>query len=246
MRDIDVYGYIGDSWFDDDCVTAKQFVDQLRDAGDEDVTIHVNSCGGDVFHAQTMADAIRSHKGHVTASVEGIAASAASFFCLTADEVVMNPSALVMVHNPSSSVMGDASDMRKGADTLDKVRSTIVRSYVAKTGRSDVEVGRWMDEETWFDADEALESGLVDSLTDAMPVAACLSRHALDSFRNAPETLGASLAPDAPTSAETGAGEPEKTIFHDENASVSEPGADEEGTGAAPKAVCVTGTFLNA
>lgn len=72
MRDIDVYGFIGKSYWDEDAVSAKQFLDLLRDAGGDDVTVHINSGGGDVFEAQAMSEAIRSYRGRVTASVEGI------------------------------------------------------------------------------------------------------------------------------------------------------------------------------
>lgn len=105
MADIYVYGPIGDSW-DPEAMTAAEFARQLRAAGDEDVTVHVNSAGGDVFDANAMAELVRAREGRVTAVIEGLAASAASYFALTADEVLMNPSALLMVHNPWASCVG--------------------------------------------------------------------------------------------------------------------------------------------
>lgn len=239
MRDIDVYGSIGRNWMDEDSVTAKWFAERLREAGGEDVTVHVNSGGGDVFEAQAMSEAVRAYRGRVTCSIEGLAASAASFFALTADEVVMNPSALVMVHNPLTMAYGNAGELRESAALLDKVRGTIVRQYVAKTGADEEEVGHWMEEETWFDADEALEAGLVDRLTDAPPVAARVSDRVLAGYLHAPEMPRDATEPPA-------AGEVGQTIPPDESDGESEVGATEDCAGAAHRVVCVKGLFLNA
>lgn len=234
MVDIYVYGDIGESlWGDDSSVSAAGFAKQLRDADGDDVTIHVNSVGGNVFDANTMSELVRAYKGRTTTSIEGIAASAASFFALTADSVVMNPSALLMIHNPYTSCYGNADEMRKTADMLDKVRSTITAQYVRKTGMEDSDVERMMDAETWLDASEALELGFVDSLSDAEPIAACLTKDALDRFKSAPESLKGQLE---------GAGDTGASIKE------SEPKAAEQGAAAgaeaAPRVVCINGTFL--
>ena len=105
MHDINVYGPIGKAW-DEDAVSAADFAKALKDADGDDVCIHINSVGGDVFDANAMSETLRGYKGRSTASIEGIAASAASYFALTADEVVINPSALVMVHNPFTMAYG--------------------------------------------------------------------------------------------------------------------------------------------
>lgn len=240
MRDIDVYGTIGADWFDEASVTAKEFVAQLRDAGGDDVTVHVNSGGGDVFEAQTMSEAIRSYKGRVTCSIEGLAASAASFFALTADEVVMNPSALLMVHNPLTLTYGNAADMRESAELLDKVAGTIVRQYVRKTGMGEADVRALMDAETWMDADEALERGFVDRLTDAEPVAACVSARLFGRYSHVPEgvSVGAS-APDGAAAGDTGA-----SILTDEGERKPDAGAAKGEAEAVSRVVCVKGQFL--
>ena len=234
MRDIDVYGFIGKDYWDEDAVSAKQFLDQLRDAGGDDVTIHINSGGGDVFEAQAMSEAIRAYRGRVTASVEGIAASAASFFALTADEVVMNPSALLMIHNPYSYAMGDAREMRETADLLDKVRGTMTRLYNSKTGIDASDIEAMLDAETWLDADEALEKGFVDRLTDEPPVVACVSDRMLARFRNAPRSLVA------------GAGEPRSTMHPSDGGAGAEGEAPEAVVEAMTRVICVNGQFLNA
>lgn len=234
MVDIYVYGDIGESfWGGETSVSASDFARALRDADGDDVTIHVNSVGGNVFDANTMSELVRSYKGSTTTSIEGIAASAASFFALTADSVVMNPSALLMIHNPYTSCYGNADEMRKTADMLDKVRSTITGQYVRKTGMDESEVERMMDAETWLDATEALDLGFVDSISDAAPIAARLTKEALDRFRSAPKSLVAQLRGAGDTGASIDPSEPKA------KAQGTEAGAE-----AAPRVVCINGTFL--
>lgn len=249
MLDIDVYGGIGDE-FDEGGVTAVSFVRALRDADGEDVTIHINSSGGSVFDANTMAEALRGYKGHTTASIEGLAASAASYFALTADDVVINPSALMMIHNPWDFAVGDAEDMRKKADMLDKARSTISAQYARKTGRTVDEIEELMDAETWFTAQEAVEFGLVDRMSDSEPIAACVKTEDMKRFRNAPEGLLASDEKAKNHSDEEDEKAGEKSVG-DEGATID--GADdgkavtgsvEVAAGAAARTVCVNGQFL--
>lgn len=234
MKDINVYGAIGKVWYDDDAMSAADFARELKDADGDDVTIHINSGGGNVFDANTMAETLRNYKGRTTASIEGLAASAASYFALTADEVVISPSALFMIHNPYTVSIGDAHEMRKCAEMLDKLRGTISSQYARKTGMGEDEIEGLMDEETWFTAEEAVERGFADRMSDAEPVAACVDVEMLSKFRNAPEQLSAS--------GERPAGEAGKTIAP----STGEPdaGAAEGGAGAASRVVCVNGAFL--
>ena len=249
MLDIDVYGGIGDE-FDDGGVTAVSFVRALRDADGEDVTIHINSSGGSVFDANTMAEALRGYKGHTTASIEGLAASAASYFALTADDVVINPSALMMIHNPWDFAVGDAEDMRKKADMLDKARSTISAQYARKTGRTVDEIEGLMDAETWFTAQEAVEFGLVDRMSDSEPIAACVRCEDMKRFRNAPEGLLASDEKAKNPSDEEDEKADEKSVG-DEGATIDSAddgkavtGSVEVAAGAAARTVCVNGQFL--
>lgn len=228
MHDIYVYGDIGDSW-GADYTTAKDFADQLGKAGGDDVTIHVNSGGGSVFDANTMAELIRSYKGKTTTMIEGLAASAASYFALTADEVVMGRSALMMIHNPYAMCFGDADEMRKTGDMLDQIRSTIVNQYADKTGMERPEIESMMDAETYMSADRALELGFVDSVIESEKVAARVSEEVLAHYKHAPEGLAAST------------GEPHQTITIDD---AGEPGAGEPGTGAVSNVICTNGVFL--
>lgn len=234
MRDINVFGNIGKCFWDEDSMSAADFAKLLKEADGDDVTIHINSGGGNVFDANTMAETLRAYKGRTVASIEGLAASAASYFALTADEVVIGPSALFMIHNPYTYASGEAKDMRKAADLLDMLRTTISDQYVKKTGMGRDEVEALMDEETWLTAEEAVERGFADRLSDAEPVAACVDRRALDKFKHAPEGIaGTGGAP---------AGEVGKTI----TPSTGEPstGAVADEAGAASRVVCVNGAFL--
>lgn len=231
MHDVYVYGYIGDSWYGD-CVTARQFVDDINAGGGQPVTIHINSGGGDVFDAAAMVDAIRQYKrstgASVTASIEGLAASAASYFALNADEVVINPSAFFMIHNPSSYQRGTASDMRRRAELLDKVTGTIVSIYESKTGKTAEEISSLMDAETWLDADEALEAGFVDRVSEDAPVAACLTPEGLSAYAHAPAGLADAVAGERGTSITPDGDGPHPT----------------DGGGAPRGCVCVNGLFL--
>lgn len=237
MVDINVYGAIGEDWFDEYATTSGKFAAQMEAAAGDDVTIHVNSGGGDVFDANTMAEVIRAYKGHVVASIEGLAASAASYFALTADEVRMGKNALLMIHNPWGYCQGESADMRRTADMLDKVRATIVNQYVSKTGMDSADIEGYMDAETWFDAEEAKELGFVDCIDAKKTAKACVSNEILAKYRHAPEGIA--------RDADTNAGEPAATIDAD-NVDEEEPetGAVEGAAGAAARTVCVQGQFL--
>lgn len=133
-------------------------------------TIHlrIHSPGGDVFGAEAMRTAIRQHKSNVVAHIDGMAASAATGIALAANEVEMSDGAMFMIHNAWGLTAGNAAEMRKYADILDKADASIVATYVAKTGASEEQVRGWMNAETWFTASEALTNGFVDRIfTDA-------------------------------------------------------------------------------
>ena len=239
MRDINVYGFIGDGWDETD-MTATKFANELKEANGEAITIHVNSGGGDVFDANTMAELLRAYQGESTCIIEGLAASAASYFALTADKVVISDSALMMIHNPYSFSGGTAEDLRKTADFLDKVKSTIVGQYVRKTGKDEKEISDYMDAETWFTAQDAVEQGFCDSIVAMEPVAACIDPEQAKRFKNAPKDLLK-----MPTTTDGAcAGETEPTIASSNNGGKAESGADKVETGAVSKTVCVNGQFL--
>lgn len=142
------------------------FVRALRNLEAEAITVRINSSGGNVFDAIAMANALRDHPAPVTTIVDGLAASAASFIATSGDEVVMNRNSEMMIHNPKAVAAGGADDMRTLADRLDAVRDNIASMYVARAGGT---VDQWRDvmaAETWYSADEAVQAGLADRVSE--------------------------------------------------------------------------------
>jgi ATP-dependent Clp protease protease subunit len=179
-------------------VEAAPFVREI--AALQDVsTIHlrINSPGGDVFDARSMKVALEQHPAKVVAHIDGLAASAASFLMLAADEIEIADGAFVMIHEPWSMAMGTSTDMRASADLLDQVGTAIGNDYTAKTGKSADEVQAWMKAETWFSAEEAIANGFADRLAEkkAASNSAAAQIFNLAAYRNAPKALTEPAAP---------------------------------------------------
>ncbi|GGL27615.1 Clp protease ClpP [Phycicoccus endophyticus] len=153
-----------DDWGGPWGLSATELTDEL-DAMPEDVDtieLRINSYGGMVFEAVTMMNALRAHRARVVAVVEGLAASAASFLAVSADETVMMPSSRMMLHAAWGIGIGNASDMRAMADLLDNLTLDIAEVYAAKTGETaDVWLDR-LQEDRWYSAQEAVDAGLAD------------------------------------------------------------------------------------
>lgn len=157
---IDLYDVIDDYYG----VSASAFVSALNGIKGGDIALHINSPGGDVFTARAMVAAISSHPANITAYVDGLAASAASYVAIACDSVVMQAGSIMMVHRASSIVWGNSDNMIEMADLLDKIDGTIVADYVRKTGKTSEEMLALMTAETWMTADEALANGFADSI----------------------------------------------------------------------------------
>jgi len=160
--------------------SSGSFVRQLKAIEAPQITVRINSSGGNVFDAIAMSNALRDHPARVTTVVDGLAASAASFIATAGDEVIMNRNSELMIHNPKAVMAGGSSDMRSIADRLDAVRDNIASMYAAKAGGS---VDQWRDlmsAETWFSADEAVQVGLADRVSDQPAVT---NQHDLSDFR---------------------------------------------------------------
>lgn len=156
-------GYIAqDSWFDDD-ITPKQFKEELNNSGG-DVTVWLNSPGGDVFAASQIYNMLKEYKGKVTVKIDGIAASAASVIAMAGVEILMSPVAMMMIHNPSTVIFGEATDLQSGIDMLSEVKEGIINAYEQKTGLSRSKISKMMDAETWFSAKKAVELGFADKV----------------------------------------------------------------------------------
>lgn len=189
--EISVDDFIGD-WIDNYWgfgVTAKAFVSELSAMPDEvrNIKVRINSPGGDVFAATQIANALRqwASKGGRTVEtyVEGLAASAASVIAMAGAPVKMADNSLMMVHEPWSGSVGRASEMRKAADVLDRVRDAAVATYQWHTDKSADDIVAMLEAETWMDADEAIEAGFADEKVEGLRAAASIDPKALDSLK---------------------------------------------------------------
>ena len=151
-----------ESWFDDD-VTPQLFKDELN-SGTGDITVWINSPGGDCVAAAQIYNMLMDYKGNVTVKIDGIAASAASVIAMAGTEVLMSPVSMLMIHNPMTVAMGDAAEMEKAIDMLASVKESIINAYEIKTGMSRAKISHLMDDETWMDANKAVELGFADDV----------------------------------------------------------------------------------
>lgn len=156
-------GAIADeTWFGDE-VTPKQFkAELLREEGD--ITIWINSPGGDVFAASQIYNMLMDYKGKVTVKIDGIAASAASVIAMAGTDVYISPTGLMMIHNPMTIAFGDTGEMEKAISMLSEVKESIINAYEIKTGLSRTKLSHFMDSETWFNAKKAVELGFADGI----------------------------------------------------------------------------------
>lgn len=151
-----------DSWFDDD-VTPAMFKDELM-SGDGDITVWINSPGGDCVAAAQIYNMLSEYPGKVTVKIDGLAASAASVIAMAGNEVYMSPVSMMMIHNPATIAFGDHNEMEKAIELLDAVKESIINAYVIKTGLSRAKLSHLMDAETWMDANKAVELGFADGI----------------------------------------------------------------------------------
>lgn len=151
-----------DSWFDDD-VTPQMFKEELMD-GSGDITVWINSPGGDCVAAAQIYNMLREYDGNVTVKIDGIAASAASVIAMAGDKVLMSPVSMMMIHNPMTIAFGDSGEMQKAIDMLAGVKDSIINAYELKTGLSRTRLSHLMDAETWMDANKAIELGFADEI----------------------------------------------------------------------------------
>lgn len=153
-----------ESWFNDD-VTPAMFRAELM-SGNGNVTIWLNSPGGDCVAASQIYSMLMDYKGDITIKVDGIAASAASVIAMAGTKVLMAPTALMMLHNPSTIAWGDSEEMLRAKALLDEVKESIINAYTIKTGQSRVKLSDLMDAETWLSAHKAIELGFADGVLE--------------------------------------------------------------------------------
>ena len=170
-RVLELYGTIAEeSWFDDD-ITPRMFKDELN-SGSGDITVWINSPGGDCVAASQIYTMLMDYKGNVTVKIDGIAASAASVIAMAGTKVLMAPTALMMIHNPMTGAFGDHEDMQKAIEMLNEVKESIINAYEIRTNLSRAKLSHLMSSETWMNAKKAIELGFADEiLTDEKTVA---------------------------------------------------------------------------
>lgn len=179
-----------DSWGGEWGVSAKEFAQAMNTLPDDTTSIrlHLNSPGGEVYEGIAILNTLRNHPARVTAIIDGLAASAASFIAAGADEVIMGRNSQLMIHDAWGLAIGNAEDMRDMSERLDKISNNIASVYAVKAGGNVEEWRAAMLAETWYDADEAVEAGLADSVQEAVPEAEQDARNRFDLsvFQHAP------------------------------------------------------------
>jgi len=174
-------------------ITAKQFIDDFKKIpATAKIQLRINSPGGDVFDSIAIYNVIKRHQGPVAGTVDGLAASGASIIAMSAKTLSMPENTFLMIHNSSGFVWGNADDMREWADVLAKIDSSLIATYVAKSGQTAEKIAELMSDETWLTAKEAKDLGLADEVLDPVKLAA-LANPAR--FKNAPETLKSPPSP---------------------------------------------------
>lgn len=151
-----------DTWWGDE-VTPAMFRDELSKVSGN-LTVWLNSPGGDVFAASQIYSMLKNHKGKVTVKIDGIAASAASVVAMAGDETLIAPTAMMMIHDPSTCAVGNKADMEKAITLLEEVKESIINGYETKSHLSRNKIAKMMSDETWLNAKKAHEMGFVDGI----------------------------------------------------------------------------------
>jgi ATP-dependent protease ClpP protease subunit len=146
-------------------VSDVDFINAVESLGEIDaLTVRINSRGGDVDHALSIFNALKSNPANITVRIDGVAMSAASIIAMAGDQIIMPANTMMMIHNPWTFAAGNAQDLRQAADTLDKYTTLLISTYTARTGKSDAEIQAMLDEETFMTAAEAVEQGFADTV----------------------------------------------------------------------------------
>ena len=144
-------------------MTPQLFKDELN-SGEGDITVWINSPGGDCIAAAQIYNMLTEYKGNVTIKIDGIAASAASVIAMAGNKVLMSPVSMMMIHNPATGAFGDHTEFSKVIEMLDEVKESIINAYVIRTGLSRTKLAHLMDSETWMNANKAIELGFADDV----------------------------------------------------------------------------------
>ena len=168
---ISIYDVIGYDFWTGEGVTSKRVAAALRRIGDREVTVNINSPGGDFFEGVAIYNLLREHPHRVTVKVMGLAASAASVIAMAGDRIEISAVSFMMVHNAWVLAVGNRHDMREAAEFLEPFDDAMAELYSARAGVEKKEAVAWMDEETWFNGARAIEAGLADAVLSSDQVA---------------------------------------------------------------------------
>lgn len=170
-------------------VSAKQFARDVKDLGNvSQIDLRINSPGGSVFDGNAIYNQLKQHPARVVVHVDGLAASMASVIAMAGDHIVMPENALMMIHNPWTVSIGNAEDLRKDADLLDTIKTTLLKAY-GRSMMTDDEISEMMDAETWLTGADAVDMGFADELEEEVPMAACAKFEQLAQFSKTPESI---------------------------------------------------------
>lgn len=172
-------------------VSAASFAQDLKSCGNnlKQINLHIHSPGGDVFDGIAIYNLLKNHPANVTVYIDGLAASMASVIAMAGNEVIMPENAMMMIHKPWGIQGGDAEDMRKYADLLDKVENTLIPAYASKTGKTPEELAEMLSAETWLTAKECVEQGFADKLAEPLVAMASIKSRKLEDFENMPKAM---------------------------------------------------------
>ncbi|MCT4404794.1 MAG: head maturation protease, ClpP-related [Leuconostoc pseudomesenteroides] len=190
VAQIDIFGdIVSEKWFDEE-TSATSFRDALKELGDvSTINLSINSGGGSVFDGIAIYNMLKSHKATVNVYVEGLAASIASVIAMAGDTITMRSGSMMMVHMPWTLSQGNAEEMRKTADTLEKTGDSIVDIYSERTGIPSDDIRNIMNEETWLSAEEAVEQGWATKLDQKEAVMNSVPKEILGRFSNVPKNV---------------------------------------------------------
>jgi len=215
---------------------SKEFLSDLAKLDGQHIHLRINSPGGSVVEGTAIYNALRRHKGGLTVHIDALAASMASVIAMAGAPVYIADNALLMIHNPWTVSMGDSEQLRKEADLLDKLKSTLVNAYTRKTGMDQTQVAEMMDAETWLDAVEAVALGFADAIEEGVAAAATATPESLrarfDKFAKGMTEPVVTETPEQPEVVET----PEASIVS-ESAPADQPAVEVVETPAAEEVV---------
>jgi ATP-dependent protease ClpP protease subunit len=187
--EIVIYGTIGMDWFGDG-ITAKSFAKELKGLGEVDaIDLRINSEGGAVHDARAIYNLLVQHKARVDVHVDSLAASAASFIAMAGDTIEIAESGFFMIHNARMVAAGTADDFDAAANFLRTVNRTIADTYTARTGNNADKIKKWMDAETWFTGQEALDAGFATSIVENKTAAAKITVDPVFNYAHVPAAL---------------------------------------------------------